>query len=114
MDIYVGSIPFKWKESRLREIFEQYGEVASAKIIIDKITRQNKGFAFVQMPNDAEAKLAIESLNGAEIDERKIVVNESMPNNAGSLDKNKKKKPFVKPENKEWKPFRGNNKGRRD
>lgn len=118
MDIYVGSIPFKWKDARLKEIFEVYGEVTSAKIVIDKITRQNKGFAFVQMPNDAEAKLAIESLNGAEIDERKIVVNESIPNNAGSLDKNKKKKPYVKPEakseNKEWRPFRGNNKGRRD
>ena len=114
MDIYVGSIPFKWKDARLKEIFEVYGKVTSAKIVIDKITRQNKGFAFVQMPNDAEAKLAIESLNGAEIDERKIIVNESIPNNAGSLDKNKKKKPYTKPENKEWKPFRGNNKGRRD
>jgi RNA recognition motif-containing protein len=114
MDIYVGSIPFKWKDAKLKEIFEVYGEVSSAKIVIDKITRQNKGFAFVQMPNDAAAKLAIQALNGTEIDERTIVVNESIPNNAGSLDKNKKKKSFSKPENKEWKPFRGNNKGRRD
>ncbi|MES2516857.1 MAG: RNA-binding protein [Bacteroidota bacterium] len=109
MDIYVGSIPFKWKEAKLREIFEAHGEVTSAKIVIDKITRQNKGFAFVEMPNSEEAKAAIEALNGAEIDERTIVVNESIPNNAGSLDKDKKKKKVypAKPENKQWKPFKG-------
>ncbi len=50
MDIHVGSIPFKWTEKNLIALFEEYGEVESAKIVIDKITRQNKGFAFVNMP----------------------------------------------------------------
>ena len=52
MDIYVGGLPFKMTEKELRSMFENYGEVESAKIIIDKITRQNKGFGFVTMPNN--------------------------------------------------------------
>jgi RNA recognition motif-containing protein len=109
MDIYVGSIPFKWKDSNLVEIFGEFGEVHSAKIVIDKFTRQNKGFAFVEMPNDEEAKAAIAALDGKEFEDRNIIVNKSVPNNAGSLDKDKKKKkPFTpKPENKQWKPFKG-------
>lgn len=77
MDIYVGSLPFKMKEAELREIFEKYGEVSSAKIIIDKITRQSKGFGFVEMPDDAQAKDAISNLNGQESMGRELVVNES-------------------------------------
>ncbi len=114
MDIYVGSIPFKWKDSNLVEIFGEFGEVHSAKIVMDKFTRQNKGFAFVEMPNDEEAKAAIEALDGKEFEERKIVVNQSIPNNAGSLEKDsKKKKVYSKPENKEWKPFMGIGKKRK-
>ncbi len=79
MEIYVGSIPFKWKENRLKEVFEAFGEVESATIIIDKITRQNKGFGFVTMPHEAEAQNAIKALDGSEIDGRTIVVNQSMP-----------------------------------
>jgi RNA recognition motif-containing protein len=107
MDIYVGSIPFKWKEEKLVEIFGEFGEVHSAKIIIDKITRQNKGFAFVEMPNDEEAKAAIEALDGKEMDERKIIVTKSEPLKAGNLDKDKKRKKPYKPENKDFKPFKG-------
>ncbi len=109
MDIYVGSIPFKWKDSNLVAIFGEFGEVHSAKIVIDKFTRQNKGFAFVEMPNEEEAKAAIAALDGKEFEERNIIVNKSVPNNAGSLDKDKKKKkPYTpKPENKQWKPFKG-------
>ena len=109
MDIYVGSIPFKWKEEKLVEIFGEFGEVHSAKIVIDKFTRQNKGFAFIEMPNDEEAKAAIAGLDGKEFEDRNIIVNKSVPNNAGSLDKDKKKKkPYTpKPENKQWKPFKG-------
>lgn len=114
MDIYVGSIPFKWKESNLNEIFGEFGEVTSAKIVIDKFTRQNKGFAFVEMPNEDEGKAAIKGLNGKEYEERKIVVNQSTPNNAGNLDKDsKKRKVYSKPENKEWKPFMGIGKKRK-
>ncbi len=79
MDIHVGSIPFKWTEKNLIALFEEYGEVASAKIVMDKITRQNKGFAFVNMPNDDEAMVAIQKLNGAEYDERTITVAASLP-----------------------------------
>jgi RNA recognition motif-containing protein len=77
MDIFVGSIPFKLKEKQLKEAFEVYGEVTSATIVIDKITRQNKGFGFVEMPNDGEANLAIKALNGTEMGGRKIIVNQS-------------------------------------
>ena len=106
MDIHVGSIPFKWKDAKLKEIFEVHGEVESAKIIIDKITRQNKGFGFVTMPNDEEAKAAIKALNNAEIDERKISVTKSEPFKAGNLDKDKKKKKPYKPDSKDFKPFK--------
>ncbi len=77
MDIFAGSLPFKLKEEELKQLFEQYGEVTSAKIIIDKVTRQNKGFGFVEMPNDEEAKKAIDALNGFEVLGRPIVVNKS-------------------------------------
>ncbi|HYG37052.1 MAG TPA: RNA-binding protein [Cytophagales bacterium] len=77
MDIFVGSLPFKLKETQLRELFEKYGEVVSAKIIIDKISRQNKGFGFVEMPDEAAALAAIKELNGTEVEGRAIVVSKS-------------------------------------
>jgi len=78
MDIFIGSLPFKMDEEELKALFENLGEVTSVKIIIDKITRQNKGFGFVVMPNDAEALKAIEELNGFEVMGRKIAVNQSV------------------------------------
>ena len=78
MNIYVGSLHFKMSEAELKEIFEEYGEVTSAKIIIDKYSGKSKGFGFVEMPNEAEAKKAIEELNGAEVSGRNIIVNESI------------------------------------
>lgn len=107
MDIYVGSISFKWEEKKLREVFEVYGKVESVKIIIDKITRQNKGFGFVTMSNDEEARAAIKALNGKEMDERKIIVTKSEPLKAGDLNKLKNKKKPYRPENKDFKPFKG-------
>lgn len=77
MDIFVGSIPFKMKSDELRALFEPHGEVESVKIIIDKITRQNKGFGFVVMPNVHEATAAIKELNGKEISGRTIIVSKS-------------------------------------
>ena len=65
------------KEEDLRETFEEFGEVTSAKIIMDKMTRQSKGFGFVEMPNEAEAKQAIEKLHGQEVMGRELIVNES-------------------------------------
>ncbi|HOB85006.1 MAG TPA: RNA-binding protein [Bacteroidales bacterium] len=78
MNIYVGSLNFKMTEADLKEKFEEYGEVTSAKIIIDKYSGKSKGFGFVEMPNEAEAKKAIEELNGSDIQGRKIIVNESI------------------------------------
>jgi RNA recognition motif-containing protein len=78
MNIYVGSLQFKMNEAQLREVFEEYGEVASAKIIFDKYSGKSKGFGFVEMPNEAEAKKAIEELNGSDQQGRKIIVNESI------------------------------------
>jgi len=65
-------------EAELREVFEEYGEVTSAKIIFDKYSGKSKGFGFVEMPNESEAKKAIEELNGAEVGGRNIIVNESI------------------------------------
>jgi len=75
MNIFVGSLPFSLEEAELKEIFEEYGEVASAKIISDKFSGRSKGFGFIEMPEEESAKKAIAELNGAELDGRTIVVN---------------------------------------
>lgn len=77
MKIFVGSLPFKIEENELREYFEEYGEVTSCKIIIDKLSGRSKGFGFIEMPNDEQAQQAIDELNGAEVEGRTIVVNEA-------------------------------------
>lgn len=77
MNIFVGSLPFRLEETELKDLFEEYGEVSTAKIITDKLTGRSKGFGFVEMPDDDEAKLAIEGLNGSEIMGRSIVVNQA-------------------------------------
>jgi len=84
MNIFVGSLPFKIEESELQEIFEEYGEVTSVKIITDRATGRSKGFGFVEMTNDEEAKKAIEELNNAEIEGRTIVVNKAEEKKEGS------------------------------
>lgn len=61
----------------LREVFEAFGAVSSAKVITDKYSGRSKGFGFVEMDNDAEANAAIEQLDGAEIDGRSVKVNEA-------------------------------------
>lgn len=77
MNIFVGSLPFKLEETELREIFEEYGEVSSVKIITDRETGRSKGFGFVEMPDDSQAQKAIDELNGSEVSGRQIVVNKS-------------------------------------
>ena len=77
MNIFIGSLPFSLQEDELKEFFEEFGEVASAKIITDKFTGRSKGFGFVEMPDDEAAKKAIEELNGAEVGGRSIVVNKA-------------------------------------
>lgn len=84
MNIFVGSLPFKIEESELQEIFEEYGTVVSVKIITDRATGRSKGYGFVEMSNDEEAKKAIEELNNAEVEGRTIVVNKAEEKKEGA------------------------------
>jgi RNA recognition motif-containing protein len=77
MNIYVGNLDFKVDENDLKGIFEEYGSVTEAKIIIDKYSGKSKGFGFVVMDNNNEAKQAISELSGASLENRKIIVNEA-------------------------------------
>jgi RNA recognition motif-containing protein len=73
MNIFVAKLSFDTQDDDLREAFEQYGIVDSAKIIMDQSTGRSKGFGFVEMPNDAEALNAIEGLDNSDLDGRTIV-----------------------------------------
>ena len=77
--LYVGSLPFETTDQQLQELFAAHGKVDSAKVIMDKMTGRSKGFGFVEMGTDEEAKVAIEKMNGAAVGSRKIVVNEARP-----------------------------------
>lgn len=79
MNIFVGNLNFQTEENQLQDVFAQFGTVSSVKIMIDKYTNRPRGFAFVEMANDAEAQSAIERLNGSTVDGRAIVVNEAKP-----------------------------------
>ncbi len=79
MNIYVGNLPYSTTPDDLQEVFSAFGEVAAARIVNDRETGRAKGFGFVEMPNDEEAKKAIEALNGNDIGGRKAVVNEARP-----------------------------------
>ena len=79
MNIYVSNIPFKASDNELRELFEAYGEVTSAKIIIDRETQRSRGFGFVEMPDDASAKQAMTELNGSDFLGKELSVNEARP-----------------------------------
>ena len=79
MNIFVGKLPYAVTSEYLQEIFEEFGEVGSAKVIIDRDSGRSKGFGFVEMDNEDEGNAAIEGLNGAEIDGRTIVVNKARP-----------------------------------
>ncbi len=75
MNIYVGNLDYKVDEEDLRGIFEEYGSVSEAKVIIDRDTRRSKGFGFVEMEDAEAAKTAIEELSGATLENREMVVN---------------------------------------
>ena len=79
MNIYVGNLNYRLKESDLEGIFSEFGTVSSVKIITDKFSGKSKGYGFVTMDNDAEAKKAIDQLNGSTIENREMVVNEARP-----------------------------------
>ncbi|MDD3507832.1 MAG: RNA-binding protein [Parabacteroides sp.] len=79
MNIYIGNLSYSVKESDLRQVMEDYGTVDSAKLIIDRDTNRSKGFAFVEMPIEAEAINAIKELDGAEYQGRQMVLKEATP-----------------------------------
>ena len=85
MNIFVAKLSFDTREDSLKEVFEEFGEVSSAKIIMDKFTGRSKGFGFIEMPNDEEGQNAINDLNESELDGRNIVVKKAEPreNNRG-------------------------------
>ena len=79
MNIFVTKLNYNTSDESLSQLFEEYGEVDTAKIIMDRETGRSKGFGFVEMPNDEEALDAIESINETEFDGRTIIVKKANP-----------------------------------
>lgn len=79
MKLYVGNLSYSVNEEDLRTAFGQYGTLDSVDVILDRNTGRSKGFGFIQMGNDDEAKAAIEGLNGKDLDGRSLNVNEARP-----------------------------------
>ena len=79
MNIYIGNLSYNVTEETIRQAFESFGQVTSAKIIKDKYTGQSRGFGFVEMLEQAQAQAAIKSLNGKELLGKKMSVNEARP-----------------------------------
>ena len=79
MNIYISNLSFDVNDNDLRELFEEYGQVSSAKVITDKLSGKSRGFGFVEMPNEEEGRKAIEELNQAEYDEKIINVSVAKP-----------------------------------
>ena len=79
MKLYVGGLAYAVKDTDLEALFAEHGAVASAKVITDRDSGQSKGFGFVEMNNDDEAKAAMAALNGKEVEGRSLTVNEARP-----------------------------------
>ncbi len=79
MNIFVGNLPFSTTDDGLREAFARFGAVDSAQVIMDRETGRSRGFGFVEMPDDNEAREAISGMNGADLDGRPLTVNEARP-----------------------------------
>lgn len=77
--LYVGSLAYSVTDDKLKELFAEAGTVVSAQVIVDRDSNQSKGFGFVEMSSDDEAKEAIKLLNGKDVDGRSLVVNEARP-----------------------------------
>lgn len=77
--LYVGNLPFDTSEDQLHELFSAHGQVVSAKVITDMETGRSRGFAFVEMSTEDEAKKAIDTMNKAKVGERELTVNEARP-----------------------------------
>ena len=90
MNIYVGSLSYDVSEEELKQAFEAFGEVESAKVIKDYYTGKSKGFGFVEMPGRASAESAIEGLNGTELKGRSIIVNQARPRSDGNRNRGRR------------------------
>jgi len=88
LNIYIGNLPYSSTEEDLRDLFTEYGDIVSAKVITDRETGRSRGFGFVEMGDDA-AKKAIEELDGAEFDGKELRVNESKPKTGGFSNNNR-------------------------
>ena len=75
--LFVGSLPWSINDEKLKEAFEEHGNVVSAKVVMDRTTGKSRGFGFVEMGNADDAKKAIKALHDSELDGRNIVVNEA-------------------------------------
>jgi hypothetical protein len=77
--LYVGNLPYQVRDSDLEQAFGQFGQVTSAKVMMERETGRSKGFGFVEMGSDAEAQAAIQGMNGQSMGGRSVVVNEARP-----------------------------------
>ena len=77
MNLFVAGLPYDLDDAELMEIFEKFGTIKSAKVAMDKETGKSRGFGFVEMPNDAEAKEAIEGLNDISLGKKPLVVKQA-------------------------------------
>lgn len=83
MKLYVGNLSFNTTESQLRDLFAAHGEVASASLVMDRETGRPRGFGFVELNNDEQARAAMAALNGKNVDGRDLTVNEAKPREGG-------------------------------
>ncbi len=81
--LYVGNLPYSMTEDELRQVFEEYGEVASVTVITDRDTGRSKGYGFVVMSSEEEAAAAISGLNGADVKGRTLKVDRARPRDEG-------------------------------
>ena len=79
MKLYVGNLSFETTENDLQDLFEQHGQVGEVNLMMDRMTGKSRGFAFITMSDDAQAKAAMEALNGKELNGRALAVNEARP-----------------------------------
>src|SRR4051812_27621793 len=81
--LYVGNLSYEVNDSELQQMFEPYGSVQSAQVIMDRDTGRSKGFGFVEMGSDQEAQAAIAGLSGKQVGGRSLTVNEAKPKESG-------------------------------
>jgi RNA recognition motif-containing protein len=77
--LYVGNLPYSFRDEDMQQAFSQFGQVTSAKVMMERETGRSKGFGFVEMSSDAEAQAAIQAMNGHQVGGRGLVVNEARP-----------------------------------